>query len=130
MQIPITPTTTIHASRIPNRAPVSALATRSPMSTNPPNAVSTPRKTSKMRFISAVPLGEALEPFGEVTQRRHDPLEPLGLGAACGDARELDDVDGAVHVVEQLCAKVARLRVRRLDRREGIRGRCGVRLGV
>src|SRR5215210_6283063 len=100
MQIPITPTTTIHASRIPNLAPVSALATRSPMSTNPPNAVRTPRKTSKMRFISAVPLREALEPVGQVAQRRGDALEPLEVGAPCGDARALDHVDGAVHVVE------------------------------
>src|SRR5215218_4903976 len=98
--MPTTPTTTTQASRMPNRAPVSAFATRSPMSTNPPNAVRTPRKTSKMRFISAVPLREALEPVGEIVERRGDVLEQLELVAACGDARELDHVDGAVHVVE------------------------------
>jgi hypothetical protein len=36
---------------MPNRAPVSAFATRSPMSTKRPNAVRMPRKISSIRFI-------------------------------------------------------------------------------
>ncbi len=42
--MPTTPTGTTHASVMRKRAPVSALATRSPMSTKPPIAVRMPRK--------------------------------------------------------------------------------------
>ena len=50
-QMPTTPTATTHASDMPKREPTTAFVTRSPMSTKPPIAVSTPRATAKSFFI-------------------------------------------------------------------------------
>src|SRR6185369_5241260 len=124
MQIPITPTTTIHASRIPNRAPVSVFATRSPMSTKPPNAVRIPRKISKTRFTGSVPSSvsrrEPVEAVGDRAQRSRDLAQPGGVRAASRDPDELDDLDRALDVRDQRRAQVVRGRARRLNRNERV----------
>ena len=54
-QMPITPTTTTHASESPNRLPTTALVTRSPMSRNPPIAVRMPSATPRSLFTRRSP---------------------------------------------------------------------------
>src|SRR5436190_13771105 len=79
-QIPTTPTTTTHAKDIPNRAPTTALVTRSPMSTKPPIAVRMPRATASSRFIAATsqaclpPIERPLQPGQLGEQRRQVEL--------------------------------------------------------
>ena len=54
-QMPTIPTRTTHARFMPKRAPTEALATRSPMSTNPPMAVRMPRKIGRNFFTGSPP---------------------------------------------------------------------------
>src|SRR6187200_2777447 len=108
MTMPITPTTTTQASRMPNRAPVSLFAMRSPMSTKPPNAVSTPRNTSKILFIDAsLHRGrERVEVRGEVLQRRRRLLERRDVAPAGRDPHQFDHVDDPLHVGQDACPQL------------------------
>src|SRR5215207_7639232 len=130
--MPTTPTTTTQASRMPNRAPVSAFATRSPMSTNPPNAVRMPRKTSKNFFTpgSPVPRREAVEPSGDRLEWRGDRREPAELVTARRDPDELDHVDGVLNVGQETPSDGVRARSGWLDRRERVAGRRRLGLGI
>src|SRR4051794_40513016 len=83
--MPSTPTGTTHASFRPKRAPTAALATRSPMSTNPPIAVRIPRVMARI-FFTGAPSRVVLE---ERAQRRDVAVDRLG------DLRELGEVAAA-----------------------------------
>src|SRR4051812_40876553 len=71
--MPSTPTGTTHASFSPKREPVSAFATRSPMSTKPPMAVRMPRPRATVFFTSAatVVAEERLDPGDVALDVRH-----------------------------------------------------------
>src|ERR1700712_3291967 len=117
--IPTTPTPTTQARFIPNRAPAAELATRSPMSTNPPIAESTPRNTPRSRFIgSAVLLGERFEP-GSVGLQRSSHGGGVGQVAATdGHPHRSDVVARRIQQRPELDTQGQRLVVRRLDRTE------------
>src|SRR5215216_6422407 len=130
--MPTTPTTTTHASCMPNRAPASAFATRSPMSTNPLNGVRMPRMTSKnfLTLGSPVPRREAVEPSGDRLDWCGDRREPAELVTARRDPDELDHVDGALNVGQEVPPDGVGARSRRLDRRERVAGRRRIGLGI
>src|SRR6478672_9227338 len=115
--IPTTPTTTTHARFMPNRAPVAELATRSPMSTNPPIADRTPRKTPRSFFIvSAVALGERLELVSIGLERRGDVGRVGEMAPANGDPHGSDVVARGVEQRTEFVAQGHRFVVRWLDR--------------
>src|SRR5215207_3020986 len=97
--MPATPTTTTHARFIRNRAPLWALATRSPMSTNPPMAVRMPRVTWMIFFTSSrsVLVDEALERVSVGTQG----LRHLGQVGQIAPSRSHSDLDDMVDRVTQ-----------------------------
>src|SRR3954465_2333363 len=114
--IPMTPMPPPHANRIPNRAPVSLFATRSPMSTNPPNAVRIPRKISSIFFTrSPVPCRERVEFVRELFQRARG-LGQAAIRPACRDPDLCDHVARPLDGGEQRGPKLVRLGVGRLDR--------------
>src|SRR3954468_21705404 len=87
----MTPTTTTHAKLSSNRAPVSELATRSPMSTKPPMAVRMPRNIDSTFFTALRSL---------VVVQEGAQLHPVGF-ERLGDSREVVESappDGEAHV--------------------------------
>src|SRR5215217_5772844 len=103
--MPMTPTGNTQNSAVPNRAPISALATMSPMSTKPPIAVRMPRVMASSRFMySPVSLDEGAQPLLDrlqrsgvraavhqilvkplrVVQQRHKRVAPAGGGVVRG----------------------------------------------
>src|SRR4051812_23793117 len=118
--MPTTPTGTTQARFMRNRAPVAALATRSPMSTKPPIAVRIPSVISKTFFTpsSLVLCGERSESVPIGLERRGDRRQPFELASPHGDA----DVG---HVIEsrreqrvELGAQIVSGAVGGLDRSE------------
>src|SRR4051794_10221226 len=116
--MPATPTTTTHARFSSKRAPTAALATRSPMSTKPPMAVSTPRKMASTFFTtrSLVGVQERLELALIVVQRLGRGGEIVEAPAAHHDPDLADVVDGGRENVGQLVAQRVGPSVGRLDR--------------
>src|SRR4029079_2649430 len=102
------------------------------MSTNPPNAVRIPRKTSNSFFTwrSPVALREALEVVRELIQWRGDLLEAADLGAPRRDPHLRDDVARVRDDRQQGGADLVRRGVGRLDRGERVPGRFRIGLGV
>src|SRR6478735_10957421 len=118
--MPMTPTTTTHARFRSKRAPVAELATRSPMSTNPPIADRTPSITPRIFFTAASRqlVLEGPQRLGVSGERSGDLVEAGELAAASGDAHVGDVRGRVVEDRDQLLAEVVQRRVRRLDRLE------------
>src|SRR3954462_15966126 len=101
--IPITPTTTTQARSQPKRAPTSALATRSPMSTNPPMAVRTPSVTCRYSRTSAAQRRrEAIQETGHPAQVRERVGEHDLVAAPRPDAQVSQEVHRLARHIERL----------------------------
>src|SRR3954451_4265371 len=130
--MPTMPTTTTHAKPHPKRAPVSALATRSPMSTKPPMAVSTPKKIWKTFFTARSPeiLAELLQPLRHTGKRRVEREHGVVVFAPDRDACLAEEVDRLVgHLVDLVAHRVA-VGTGRLHRVERLPRRARVLLGL
>src|SRR4051812_45214566 len=117
----MTPTTTTHARLSSNRAPVSELATRSPISTKPPMAVRTPRKIDStfftvFRSLVVVREGAQLHPIG--LERLGDSREVVEPAPPDGEAHVGHMINGGLEDVVELHAQGVGARVRWLYRRE------------